>query len=39
MDNKDEDHYDELVYMVQILPTDEKSMQQVKEFLVEGGFG
>ncbi len=39
MDNKDEDNYDELVYIVQIVPIDEKSMQQAKYLLVEGGFG
>ncbi len=39
MDNKDDDHYDELVYVVQIVPIDEKSMQQARELLVEGRFG
>jgi hypothetical protein len=39
MDNKDEDYYDESIYVAQIVPVDEKSMQQMKEFLVEGGFG
>jgi hypothetical protein len=39
MDNKDEDHYDESIYEVQIVSIDEKSMQQAKEFSMEGGFG
>jgi hypothetical protein len=30
MDNKDEDHHNILVFMVHIVPIDEKSMQQVK---------
>ncbi len=34
-DNKDEDHCNIFVFMVHIVPVDEKSMQQVKESSME----
>jgi hypothetical protein len=34
MDDKDENHHEKLVFVVQIVPIDEKSMQQITNFFV-----
>jgi hypothetical protein len=35
MDDKDENHHDKLVFVVQIVLIDEKSMQQIMNFFME----
>jgi hypothetical protein len=35
MDEKDEDHHDELILVVEIVPINEKSMNQIKKFSME----